>query len=749
LNLININYREFSIKGGILLASPNIKHKKRLLSILVIFTIFTISLVIRIAWIQIANGQDYQEKAFEQQTNNRTISAKRGTIYDRNMTELALSGSVETISASPQAIKKLKLDVDKISADLATILGMEKETVKKKLSKTTRYELIKQKVDKDIGSKVRQWKKDNKIEGIYIDEDSKRFYPNRSLAAHVIGFTNIDNDGLDGVEKMMEQYLKGVPGKILSEVDASGMELSMGEEQYIQPQNGNDVVLTIDGTIQYFAEKTLEKAIADNNVINGATAIVMDPRNGEILALASKPDFDLNNPRAAPAGIDASVWTGTSTADVQYLQKTVWRNKAVVDTYEPGSTFKPVTSAAGLEEGAITPETQVTDATITVGGWPINCWKPNAHLHETFREGVYNSCNPVFVRLAQKLGVPKFYSYVKAFGFNQKTGIDLPGEAGSIMHKNPTEVDMSAASFGQRFQITPIQLIQAYGAIANGGDLITPHVVKEVLGNSGDIVKKFEPKVVRKVISRQTSDTLKDILQGVVDVGTGKNARVPGYKIGGKTGTSETVKTTDLVVQGQFDRRIVSFSAIAPTDNPTICVLVVLDYPDVYRPGGGMLVAPVVGKLIDEILSYQGVEKEYTEEDQKLLKKEVQVPDVKGKTVEDAIKLLKQNNLEYKIEGDNKDLKAIVKEQTPKSTAFLHEKSFVILYTYKLESQPTATVPDVKNRTVSEATEAFKKAGLNIRINGTGTAVSQETEAGKVVTKGNVIEVMFRNVVSD
>lgn len=732
------------------MASPNLKVKKRLLFVLGVFTFFTLFLVVRIGWIQIANGQEYQQKAYIQQTNNRTISPKRGTIYDRNMKPLAISGSVETISANPQVIKELKLDVDKISGDLAEILDMEKETVKKRLTKNSQYELIKQKVDKDIGSKVRQWKKDNKVEGIFIDEDTKRFYPNANLAAHVVGFTNIDNDGIDGVEKMMEQYLKGVPGKILSEVDASGMELNMSEEKYIQPEDGNDVVLTIDETIQYFAEKALEKAIADNNVINGATAIVMDPRNGEILALSSKPDFDLNNPRAAPPGKDKETWKGTTTEDIQYLQKTVWRNKAVVDTYEPGSTFKPITSAAGLEEGAVTPDTQVTDATVKVGGWSINCWKPNAHLHETFREGVYNSCNPVFVRLAQKIGIPKFYSYVKAFGFYQKTGIDLPGEAGSIFHANPTEINMATASFGQRFQITPIQLIQAYGAIANGGDLITPHVVKEVLDESGNVVKKNEPHVVRKVISRQTSDTLKDILQGVVDVGTGKNARVAGYKIGGKTGTSETRENEQLMVQGKNKRYIVSFSAFAPTDNPIICVLVVFDYPDVYNPGGGMLAAPVAGKLIDDILTYKGIEKEYTEEDKKLLRQEVQVPDVKGKTVEEAIKLLKESKLEYKIEGSNNDMKAIVQEQTPKSAALLHENSLVILYTYKPENDgATAVVPDVKNKTVAEATAAFKKVGINISIDGSGTAISQSIEAGKTIYKGAVIEVVFRNVVSD
>lgn len=731
------------------MAGPNITLKKRILFILGVFTFFTALLVFRIGWIQIANGQEYQEKAYEQQTNNRTISPKRGTIYDRNMKPLAVSGSVETITINPQMVRESSKDLEAVANGMAGILGMQKDTILKKINKKSQYELLKQKVDKDIGSKVRQWKKDNNVAGIFVDEDTKRFYPNGNLAAHVIGFTNIDNDGIDGVEKMMEQYLKGVPGKILSEVDASGMELTMGEEKYIQPQAGNDVILTVDETIQYFAEKALEKAIADNNVINGGTAIVMDPRNGEILALSSKPDFDLNSPRAAPPGRDSSVWTGTSTEDVQYLQKTVWRNKAVVDTYEPGSTFKPVTAAAGLEEGAITPETQVTDATVKIAGHSINCWKPNAHLHETFREGVYNSCNPVFVRLSQQLGIEKFYSYVKAFGFYQKTGIDLPGEAGSIIHTKPTEIDMATASFGQRFQITPIQLIQAYGAIANGGNLITPHVVKEVVDESGNVIKKYEPEVVRSVISRQTSDTLKDILKGVVDVGTGKNARIPGYKIGGKTGTSETRENEHLLVQGKNKRYIVSFSAIAPTDNPVICVLVVLDYPDVYNPGGGMLVAPVVGKLIDEILTYKGIEKEYNDNDKKLLKQEVQVPEVKGKTVKEAINLLKQSKLEYKIEGSNKDLSAIVQEQTPKATAVLHENSMVVLYTYKPTNEAEAMVPDVKNKTIDEATQAFRRVGINIVVNGTGTAVSQEVEPGKTVKKGTVVEVTFRNIFAD
>lgn len=731
------------------MAGPGLMVKKRLLFVLVAFSLLTIGLVVRIGFIQIVKGEEYQKFAYNQHNIGRDISAKRGTIYDRNMKPLAISASVETISANPRVIKELKLDTNKMSVELGAIIDMDPAEILKKLTKNSRYEWIKKKVDKDVGDKVREWRQKNKYDGISIDEDTKRYYPYRNLAAHVIGFTNVDNDGIDGVEKVMEQYLKGVPGKVLSEVDGSGMELSMGEEKYIQAQDGYDVVLTIDETIQYFAEKALEKAIADNNVINGATAIVMDPRNGEILALTSKPDFDLNNPRAVPLDKDPKTWTGTSVDDVKYLQETVWRNKAIVDTYEPGSTFKPITAAAGLEEGVITPETPVTDATVKVGGWPINCWKPNAHLHETFREGVYNSCNPVFVRLSQVLGISKFYSYVKAFGFYEKTGINLPGEAGSIFHKNPTEVNMATASFGQRFQITPIQLIQAYGAIANGGELIKPHVIKDVVDGSGNVIKKYDPEVVRKPISKQTSDTLKDILEGVVSVGTGKNAKIPGYKIGGKTGTSETLETQKILKQGNNKRYIISFSAFAPADNPVICALVVLDYPDVYNPTGGMRAAPVAGKLVEDVLTYLGVEKEYTEDDKKQMLSQVQVPDVKGKTLEEAIKLLRQNKLEYKIEGQNKDMKAIVQEQTPKSTVLLHENSMVVLYTYKPQNEVTTIVPDVKNKTISEAKAAFRNAGINLRINGSGTAISQEYPAGTKVKKGDIVEVQFRNVIAD
>ncbi|MCX7710932.1 MAG: penicillin-binding transpeptidase domain-containing protein [Clostridia bacterium] len=718
------------------MAGPGLSVKKRLLATLMIFSMMLCILMIRVGWVQIVKGEDYQKQAYEQQTRGRIISPKRGTIYDRNGKELAISASVETISVNPAEIRKSKKDPEMISIKLSEWLQMDKEKVLKKVTASSRYEIVKRKVDKEIGDQIRQWKQQEKIEGVYVDEDSKRFYPNRNLASHVIGFTGGDNQGLGGIEAVMEQYLKGVPGKILTEVDARGRGMPFSGEKHIDAQDGLNVVLTIDEAVQHFAEKALEKAIDDNKVLNGAAAIIMDPRNGEILAMASKPDFDLNNPMAAPPNVDASNWKGTTSQDIEILQKTVWRNKAVVDTYEPGSTFKAFTSAAGLEENVIRPDSPVTDATVTVGGWPINCWRPNAHGKETFTEGVYNSCNPVFVRVSQSLGVEKFYKYVKAFGFLDKTNLGLPGEAQSIFHKKPTEVDMAAASFGQRFQITPVQLITAYGAVANGGNLIRPHLVKEISDAEGNIVKKFEPEVVRNVISKKTSDELKEILEGVVSIGTGKNAYVKGYRVAGKTGTSETTETKS---KGRY---IASFSAFAPADNPVICALVILDHPNVYPHTGGMIAAPVAGKLVEDVLNYLGVERRYSEKDKETLTQEVYVPDLRNKSIEESKKALTALGLGFKVEGSGNNSSVVV-DQIPKPNASISQKSVVILYTYQPDRSAMVKVPDLKNKTVSEATQMLADLGLNIKVNGMGTAVNQSHKAGAQVPKGEVVQVDF------
>ena len=713
------------------MAGPGLIIKKRLFYMLLIFAFIVTALAVRVGWIQIVDGSELQKKAYIQHNQGHELSPKRGSILDRNGVELAVSASVEKVSVNPQDIKQSKTDTNALAENLSRILEMDKDEVLKKLIKGSRYEVIKRRIEKTVGDSIREFVKTNEIEGIFIEEDTKRYYPYRNLAAHVIGHTGSDNQGLAGIEVMFEQELKGFPGKILGETDAGGRALPFKEEKYITPVNGRNVVLTIDETIQYLVEKTLEKAMDDNKVANGATAIVMDPKTGDILALVSKPDYDLNSPWAAPAGVNAKTWNGTTDADVKILLETVWRNKAVADTYEPGSTFKAITSAAGLEEGTIKPSSIVNDSPAIVLGKQLNCWRVgNLHGVETFTEAVYNSCNPVFVRVAQSIGVDKFYRYVRAFGFYEKTGITLPGEATGNFHTKPTELDMAVLAFGQRSQVTPISLITAYSAIANGGKLMKPRLVKELTDSEGNVVKRYEPEVVRSVISKSTSDTLLEILEGVVAKGTGKNAYVKGYRVAGKTGTSETTDGS---------RYIASFSAIAPADNPQICVLVALDNPKGDSHMGGVIAAPVVGKMIEDILNYLQVEKRYTEMDKELLVQEVYIPDLRGMTVVEAKKLLESRSLKYEVVGNQ----GTVVEQTPKPNATVLEKSVVVLYTYKPNEEITVTVPDVSNKTIGEATSTLNNLGLNIKINGLGSAVKQTPKAGTKAYKGETIIIDF------
>jgi stage V sporulation protein D (sporulation-specific penicillin-binding protein) len=726
------------------LAGLNLYIKKRLLTIMIVFTILIIALVLRLGWIQIVNGDWYQKMAFEQQTRGRDISPKRGTIFDRNGKVLAISASVEKVSLNPKQFRESVKDLEKSTQELADLLGMKTENVLNKIQKKSSYEVIIRRINNEVGDKVRQWGINNKINGLYVDEDSQRFYPNKNLASHVLGFTGTDNQGLDGIEAVMDKYLKGVPGRILSGKDAKNNEIPFTNEEHIDAQDGANLVLTIDETIQYFVEKELEKAVTENKVLNGATAIVMDPRNGEILALDSKPDFDPNSPFAMPKGFELTQWNAMTTDEKKVVYSKVWRNKAVSDTYEPGSTFKAITSAAGLEEGIVTPDSKVTDFPIKVEGWPkpIKCWRYyRPHGGETFSEGVYNSCNPVFVKVALDLGIEKFYKYIKAFGFYDKTGIMLPGEEGSIIHKKPKEADMAVTSFGQRLTITPIQLIQAYGAIANGGNLIKPNIIKEITDSENNIIKKFEPEIIRNVVSKKTSETLRQILEGVVsvDTATGGNAYVPGFRVAGKTGTSETLE------DGHF---IASFSSFAPADNPVLCILVILDNPKgPFGHGGGMIAAPVVKNIMEASLDYLGIERKYNEKDLEKLEQQINVPDVRGMSIKEARKILGETeiDLKYKIEGQQDNNDAIIMDQMPKPDASLTKKSIVILYTYKTQQQIKVKMPDLQNETVSEATDRLNKAGLNIMVNGSGIVVKQEYPAGSGVEKGTLVEVEFRN----
>lgn len=713
------------------------KVKIRLIVVLGILTLLTAALLVRSAYIVIADGEELHRKAMLQQNRGTTTSPRRGTIYDRNGKELAISIPVETITVSPNDLRKSKKPIEEIAAELATILGLDTEAVLEKLVKDSFYQVLKEKVDKQVGDEIRAWAKEKSVKGIYIIEDFKRVYPRNNLAAHVVGFTRSDNEGLSGIEKTMEKFLKGVPGKVVGGVDKSGRSLPFDSNRNIDIQDGYDVVLTMDETIQYYAEESLQRAIQDNDIAGGGVVIVMDPRNGDILAMVSKPDFDLNNPWACPPGADSSLWKGTTTEDVEILEKTVWRNKAIMDTYEPGSTFKAITAAAALEENIIHPDSPVNDFPVSIGNSnPINCWKLPVHGEETFKEGVYNSCNPVFVKLSQQMGIEKFYSYMKLFGFYDKTGIALTGESNAIHHTNPQVIDMAVTSFGENFQITPIQLISSYTALANGGKLMKPRLVSELRNSKGEIVQKFEPEVVREVISRKTSDTMRELLEGVVTYGTGNKAYVNGYRVAGKTGTADTLQEGVVTA---------SFSSFAPADNPVVCVLMVLFDPAGEKRGGGATAAPAVGRLIENILNYMEVERRYSDKDMESMTQEVAVPELRGTTLKEAKNTLAGMGLDYIAEGDTADNNDIVQEQFPKPGERLPKKSRVVLYTYKPENEVSVKVPDLAGKTVAEATEALKKEGLNIRVDGVGIVARQKPDPDTEVFKGSVVEVEFRD----
>lgn len=708
--------------------------KKRLLFLLVAFSIFILGLLFRVGWIQMVRGAELQEMAFQQQNSNREITPKRGTIYDRNGNKLAVSSSAERIAVNPQDLPKDEKEREFIAENLALILEMDKEDVLNRMNKNNRYQEIKRHVSKEIGNKVRQFRSENNIKGIYIDEDSKRVYPHYNLAAHVLGFVGYDNQGLDGIEKVMDKYLKGVPGKILSEVDARGRQTPFYEEKRIEPQEGLDVVLTIDKDIQYIATRELERAIDDNKVLKGGTVVVIDPRNGDILAMVSNPDYNPNNPRACPPGEDPETWNGTTGKDIEKLQETVWRNRSLVDTYEPGSTFKAITVAAGLEEGVISLDDSTNDHPVEVQGHTIRCWRTPPHGEQTLREAVYNSCNPSFVKIGEKLGISTFYEYLRSFGFYDKTGVPLPYEGESNIHKNPTLINMATTTFGQRFTITPVHLVNAYCAIANGGNLMKPRLVKELRDSEGNIVEKFQPEVIRQVISKETSGTMRELLEGVVSEGTGRNAYVKGYRVAGKTGTSETLE------EGVY---IASFAAFAPADNPVISVLVMLNHPTGHSYYGGQIAAPVAGRIIEDTLDYLNIERRYTEKDEQMMAEEVFVPDIRDKTINEAKLILREYGLDYRIEGDNSSGDLAVKEQTPKPGVVISKQSTVIVYTYKPETKRTVKVPDLTNKTVEEAIRTLRDIGLNIKINGIGSAISQSVEPGEEVHEGEVITVDF------
>lgn len=571
------------------------KGKKRLLITLTAFMCSLAALSVRVGYIMLTKDEEYQNKAYEQQTRDRLITPKRGSILDRNGVGMAVTESVSSVSVIHAQIK----DKEATATALSEILELDYDDVLEDIEERVALKRIKTKVDNETAAEIRALE----LPGVMIDEDIERTYPYCTLAANVIGFVGKDNQGIIGLESKYEDYLKGKAGKILTQTDSKGLRVSNAEER-VEPISGDNLVTSIDVVIQQYAEQEIKAAVEAKGAKSGLI-IVMNPQNGEIYAMANYPTFDLNEPFTINDPELAKAWdTFTSEEKNDYLNR-MWRNKAINDTYEPGSTFKIVTASAGLEEGVITPDSPFTcTGSMTVGGRQIKCWRyPRTHGEQTFVQGVRNSCNPVFMQVAERIGADKFHEYMIKFGFNEKTGIDLNGEAVGILHKKDDigPVELATMSFGQTFQITPIQLLRAAAAVVNGGRLITPHFAVKTIDDDGFTQKVFEWPDGGRAISEETSEKMRAILESVVAEGTGNKAQVDGYRIGGKTATSQKLPRGS----GKY---IASFMSFAPADKPTVMALVLIDEPQgVYY--GGTVAGPVMKDLLSNILPYLNIPK--------------------------------------------------------------------------------------------------------------------------------------------
>ncbi len=646
------------------------RRKRMKYWILIVFLVAVIFLC-RIAWIQFVMGDELKQMALEQQSLDRAVNPRRGTIYDATgKTILAVSSTVNTITVNPNNIAKH--DKEKVAEALSNIFELDYDTVLKRVKRNSSIETIARKVDKEKADELRVWMSDNGIsKGINIDEDTKRYYPYNTLASQVIGFCGSDNQGLDGIEAIYEEELKGEKGRITKVTDANGGEIKDEGENYISAIDGNDLVLSIDATIQGIVEKYLKEACIDNECTDGGNIIAMNPKTGDILAMAGYPNYNLNEPYETCIEELKGNWDSMSETDqIKEMQK-VWRNKAVADTYEPGSTFKLVTASAALEEGITTTDKEgefCCTGGITVAGVRISCWRYyNPHGSESLRQALMNSCNPVFIGLGQEIGVSKYYDYLEKFGLLKRTGIDLPGEAGSIFLKEDKvgPVELATISFGQRFEITPIQMITAVSTIANKGTYVKPRVVKRIIDSQTGEVTDIPVEEKERVITKETAEGVLSMMGSVVAEGTGKNAQVAGYSIGGKTGTSE-----DGVNTGKY---VTSFVGVAPVSDPQVVVLITLYNPtgEGGHQGGGVA-APIGSQILGEILPYLEVQKDNVQEEE--IRREVEVPNITGLSIAEAKKELESVGLNISYEDTEEEISdKIVTRQVPVAGIEIYE----------------------------------------------------------------------------
>ncbi len=746
----------------------------------VLMAIFGVVVFIPLIWklvdLQILQYDTLSQMAASNQTRTSKVTASRGTIYDRNMNVLAVSYDVENVCIDPNELGLSGQDLDAIAENLSNILTVDKDKILKLMEDTSyRYQIVKRKVELEEATAVRTYISENNITGVYLEPDTKRYYPCGVMAAQVLGFVGSDNTGLDGVEAACDSTLTGQTGSITTAKGNYGAEMEYHYETYSDAISGNDVVLTIDQTVQQMLEKHMEEAITQYDVQNGAFGVVMDVNSGEILAMATLGSYDPNNyaviydaetaeqleeqyqtAMEAEGELRDDLLSAYNTA-VANARLTQWRNRVISDGYEPGSTFKSITLAAALEEGAVSlSDSFYCSGSTTIKGRTkaLHCWRTAGHGQQSTAEALQNSCNVAFANIGIRLTGEKLYEYVVNFGLTRKTGIELGGEASGIFFDEATLANpdsyasLTSASFGQTFKITPLQLVRAIAAVVNGGYLLEPHIVKEVLSPQGEILEETQRTVIRQVISEETSRTMCSLLESVVSQGTAKNAQIAGYRIGGKTGTSEKIDVFDADGNPVEDK-IVSFVGIAPMDDPQYIVLVALDTPSRetgYYISGGQMGAPTVRDVLADLLPYMGIEPEYSQEEAALA--DVSMPQLLGMTLAEAKEALSEKNLTFRKLGDGET----VTDQVPLEGATIPGGSEVVLYLGEEAQGTDVIVPDVMGKDAEIANGLITQAGLYMKIvgatgsEGTILAVSQTPEAGTYAEPGTVVEVEFSDL---
>ena len=745
-NVISLN-RKFDSKN--LIYTPKLRN-----AFIVIIIIF-ILLLGRIGYLQFVDGAYLTEMAYQQQAINQILSPKRGNIYDSTGKALAISAQVDTITINPTRIvgdtdEETKTLKEMVAKGFSDIFELDYNETLEKVNSTAQVETIIKKVEQEKVDELKAWMEENDISvGINIDEDTKRYYPYGDLASSIIGFCGTDNQGLSGIESKWDSVLTGTPGKIVSSQDSSQKEIPNAEETYISAENGSDITLTIDLNIQSTIEKYLEQAVEKYECKDGGNVIVMNPQTGDILGMACYPDYDLNSPYT-PNSTLAKTYDSLSAEEKNEALYKMWSNKSVAESYEPGSTFKIITASVALEEGKASTDTasdfycsgheQVEDRT-------IDCWKwYDPHGSQTLRQALQNSCNPAFIQLGQRIGASTLYKYYQAFGLFETTNSGLYGEQSSIFH-NLDEigpVELATYAFGQRFQITPLQMITAISCVANDGVLMKPNIIKSITNTETGAVTETQSTKVRQVLSKSTASKVKSMMESVVLYGTGKNVQVSGYSIGGKSGTSEPTESN------KDDGYVSSFVAISPIEDTQVVILLTLYDPqnEEYGYQGGSVAAPVVSQMLSEILPYLGVPSDTSEEDNSS-ENLITVPDVRNKTLTEAKKVLTDAGFDCKLVSSGDENSTLVADQNPKPGAQLAANSIVMLYGEGDTVATSVSVPDLSNMNLSQATNALKAKNLNISVTGSGLVTSQDYTAGELVQEGTIISVTLKPTLTD